>query len=39
VGLADWTLNLLTPLFATAMMVHVHKAVSARQLSDSPVAV
>ncbi|MEM7464367.1 MAG: sulfate transporter family protein [Pseudomonadota bacterium] len=24
-------LNLLTPLFATAMMVHVHKAVSARR--------
>lgn len=32
-------LNLLTPLFATAMMVHVHKAVSARQPSDSQLAV
>jgi CysZ protein len=24
-------LNLLTPLFAAAMMVHLHKAISARE--------
>ncbi|MDH6231225.1 CysZ protein [Mesorhizobium soli] len=29
-------LNLLTPLFAAAMMVHLHKAVSARELSLAP---
>lgn len=28
-------LNLLTPLFAAAMMVHLHKAVSARELSSA----
>ncbi|MCU0790639.1 MAG: sulfate transporter family protein [Nitratireductor sp.] len=28
-------LNLLTPLFATAMMVHVHKALAAREASAS----
>jgi CysZ protein len=26
-------LNLLTPLFAAAMMVHLHKAISARDSS------
>jgi CysZ protein len=31
-------LNLLTPLFAAAMMVHLHKAVSARELSPAPSA-
>ncbi|MBZ9739558.1 MULTISPECIES: sulfate transporter family protein [unclassified Mesorhizobium] len=29
-------LNLLTPLFAAAMMVHLHKAVSARELARAP---
>lgn len=28
-------LNLLTPLFAAAMMVHLHKAVSAREIAHS----
>jgi CysZ protein len=31
VFLAVPLLNLLTPLFAAAMMVHLHKAVSARE--------
>ncbi|MBZ9992312.1 sulfate transporter family protein [Mesorhizobium sp. BH1-1-4] len=29
-------LNLLTPLFAAAMMVHLHKAVSAREVARAP---
>jgi len=29
-------LNLLTPLFAAAMMVHLHKSVSARELALAP---
>ncbi|RUY76409.1 cysteine biosynthesis protein CysZ, partial [Mesorhizobium sp. M7A.F.Ca.CA.003.01.2.1] len=28
-------LNLLTPLFAAAMMVHLHKAISVREVARS----
>jgi len=31
-------LNILTPLFATAFMVHVHKRIAARDTGDAPFA-